>query len=226
MHKILVIEDDPAIARALSASLEREHYDVRVFNDGEQGYKAALIQTFDVILLDLILPGKDGEDICKSLRANAVSTPILMLTSKGREIDKVQGLEIGADDYVTKPFSLLELNARIKALLRRRAELRKEPETYSFGDVFVDFTRREVTKDGEQMKFSNREFDVLRHFILHEGEIVTRDNLLDAVWGYETFPTTRTVDNFILSIRKKIERDFSEPQHLLTVHAAGYKFQQ
>lgn len=226
MHKILVIEDDPSISRGLVASLEKEHYDVRAYTDGEQGYRAALVETFDLVLLDLILPGKDGEDICKSLRANDIGTPILMLTSKGREIDKIQGLEIGADDYMTKPFSLLELHARIKALLRRRADLRKEPETFSFGDVFVDFARHEVQKAGEQMKFSNREFDVLRHFILHEGQIVTRDHLLDAVWGYETFPTTRTVDNFILSIRKKIEHDFSEPRHLVTVHAAGYKFQK
>jgi DNA-binding response OmpR family regulator len=226
MHKILIIEDDPAIARGLVASLEKENYDVRSHADGLQGYKAALAEAFDVILLDLILPGKDGEDICNSLRASGVSTPILMLTSKGREIDKVQGLEIGADDYMTKPFSLLELHARIKALLRRRAEIRKEPETFSFGDVFVDFTRREVKRNGERLKFSNREFDVLRHFILHEGEIVTRDHLLDSVWGYETFPTTRTVDNFILSIRKKIEQDFSEPQHLVTIHSAGYKFQK
>jgi DNA-binding response OmpR family regulator len=226
MHKILVIEDDPAILRGLVASFENERYDVRAYQDGEKGYRAALAESFDVILLDLILPGKDGEDICKSLRAQGNPTPILMLTSKGREIDKVQGLEIGADDYVTKPFSLLELHARIRALLRRRAELRKEPETYTFGNVFVDMVRREVKRGEDQMKFSNREFEVLRHFILHEGEVVTRDNLLDAVWGYETFPTTRTVDNFILSIRKKIEQDFSEPQHLVTVHAAGYKFQK
>lgn len=226
MHKILIIEDDPSISKGLVASLEKEHYDVRAYANGELGYRAALAESFDIILLDLILPSKDGEDICRSLRASGNPTPILMLTSKAQEIDKVQGLEIGADDYMTKPFSLLELHARIRALLRRRTELRKEPETFVFGQVFVDLVRREVKNGEELMKFSNREFDVLRHFILHEGEIVTRDHLLDAVWGYETFPTTRTVDNFILSIRKKIESDFSQPEHLVTVHAAGYKFQK
>jgi DNA-binding response OmpR family regulator len=226
MHKILIIEDDPSISKGLVASLEREHYDVKAFGDGEQGYRVALAEKFDVILLDLIPPSKDGEDVCRSLRSAGNSTPILMLTSKGQEIDKVQGLEIGADDYMTKPFSLLELHARIRALLRRRTEIRNEPETFAFGNVFVDFTRREVRRGDENMKFSNREFDVLRHFIVHEGELVTRDHLLTAVWGYESFPTTRTVDNFILSIRKKIENDFSAPTHLVTVHAAGYKFQK
>jgi DNA-binding response OmpR family regulator len=171
-----------------------------------------------------MLPKKNGQDVCKQLRAEGVNTPILMLTSKSDEMDKVLGLELGADDYMTKPFSIRELHARIKALLRRHGEGKKDIDTIAFGNVDIDFKKQEANRKKQPLKLSAKEFEILKYFILHEGEVITRDMLLDEVWGYETFPTTRTVDNYILTIRKKIEDDPSEPKHLLTVHTAGYKF--
>jgi DNA-binding response OmpR family regulator len=170
------------------------------------------------------LPGKDGMEICRELRKDGINTPILMLTSKKEEMDKVLGLELGADDYVTKPFSVRELKARVKALLRRKAEIKKDLEEYSFGSIHIDFKKQEAMKKNKHLKLSSREFEILKYLILHEGEVVTRDMLLDDVWGYENFPTTRTVDNYILSLRKKIEENPSKPKHLLTVHTSGYKF--
>ena len=226
VYSILLIEDDPSIARGLRISLEAEHYEVVHHTDGDKGYYAAQTRHFDVILLDLILPGKNGEDICVGLRAKGNATPILMLTSKKDEVDRVMGLDIGADDYVTKPFSLPELHARIRALLRRPPELKLELDTYAFGDVFVDLKRTEVWKNGALVQLSKKEMDLLHYFIAHEGEVITRDMLLDHVWGYETYPVTRTVDNFILALRKKLEDDPRNPAHLLTVPTVGYKFQR
>lgn len=224
MKRILVIEDDPAILRGLEKSLQEQHYAVRTASRGETGLEIATTENIDLIILDLILPDMDGEDICRELRSRGISIPILMLTSKKDEIDKVVGLEIGADDYVTKPFSLRELHARIKALLRRQPQLKKDLDEYAFGDVHLDFKKQEATKGNKPLRLSNREFRILKHFVEHEGEVVSRDQLLDEVWGYEVFPTTRTVDNYILSLRKKIENNPSRPVHLLTVHTAGYKF--
>ena len=224
MKRILVIEDDPAILKGLETALQEEHYEVLCARDGEKGYQMASRENISLIVLDLMLPGKNGEEICKDLRKNGVAIPILMLTSKKLEMDKVLGLEIGADDYVTKPFSIRELSARIKALLRRTGEMRKDLEEYSFGDVNLDFKKQEATKEGRKLKLSAKEFDVLKYLILHEGEVVTRHILLDQVWGYEHEPTTRTVDNYILSIRKEIEDNPSKPTHLITVHTSGYKF--
>lgn len=224
MHKLLIIEDDPSIAKGLVAALEAEHYEVIHQSDGEKGYQNAKRERFDLIILDLTLPGRNGEDICRSLRREGVAIPILMLTSKKEELDKIMGLELGADDYVTKPFSLRELQARIRALLRRAPHVKQELDDYSFGNVHVDLRRLEITKNRTPLKFSKKEFDIIKFFIDHEGELVTRDMLLDSVWGYESFPTTRTVDNFILSMRKKIEDDPSDPKHIVTVHSAGYKF--
>ncbi len=226
MHSILLIEDDPSIAKAVTISLEAEHYEVVHHSDGDKGYHAAQTRKFDLILLDLVLPGRDGENICRDLRSKGIATPIIMVTSKKEEIERVTGLDIGADDYVTKPFSLLELHARIRALLRRSPELKLEVETYAFGDVFVDLKRMEVRRIEQQVKLSKKEFDILHFFIVHEGEVVTRDMLLDHVWGYETYPVTRTVDNFILSLRKKLEADPSDPHHIITVPTVGYKFQR
>ena len=224
MKRILIIEDDPAILLGLKESLAEENYEVLTANDGEEGFQKGKKENIDLIILDIVLPSKNGIEICKDLRSNGITIPILMLTSKREEIDKILGLEIGADDYVTKPFSIRELIARIKALLRRQVEFKKELEDYSFGDISIDFKRQEVFKGSSKIELSTTEIGILKYFIQFEGEVVTRHQLLDDVWGYENFPTTRTVDNFILNIRKKIEDDPSNPKHLLTIHKAGYKF--
>jgi DNA-binding response OmpR family regulator len=208
----------------LKESLAEENYEVLTANDGEEGFQKGKKENIDLIILDIVLPSKNGIEICKDLRSNGITIPILMLTSKREEIDKILGLEIGADDYVTKPFSIRELIARIKALLRRQVEFKKELEDYSFGDISIDFKRQEVFKGSSKIELSTTEIGILKYFIQFEGEVVTRHQLLDDVWGYENFPTTRTVDNFILNIRKKIEDDPSNPKHLLTIHKAGYKF--
>ena len=224
MKRILVIEDDPAILQGLSTSLELEQYEVLTASDGIKGYALAKREQPDLILLDIMLPGKNGYAICRDLRSEGVQTPILMLTSKSDEIDKVMGLEGGADDYVTKPFSVRELLARVRAILRRAPEVAVEMEFIAFGNVTVDFRKMELLKAGSAVRMSARELEVLRFLASHEGEVITREMLLDKVWGYENFPTTRTVDNYILSIRKKIEDDPAHPSHLLTMHTAGYKF--
>jgi two-component system alkaline phosphatase synthesis response regulator PhoP len=171
-----------------------------------------------------MLPNKNGIDICRDLRRDKIETPILMLTSKKEEMDKVLGLEIGADDYVTKPFSIRELHARIKALLRRSTEVVSEIEELSFGKVHVDFKKHEMIKKKKKIEMTVMEFKILKYFAQREGEVVTREMLLDEVWGFENYPTTRTVDNFILSLRKHIEENPSLPKHLITIHKAGYKF--
>lgn len=224
MKRILIVEDDPAILLGLKESLLEEHFEVLTASDGEGGYQKGKKENIDLIILDLMLPTKNGIEICKDLRKNGVSIPILMLTSKKEEMDKVLGLEIGADDYVTKPFSIRELMARIKALLRRNTEMKKELEEYSFDNINLDFKKQEARKNNKPLDLSTTEYNLLKYFIQFEGEVVTRHQLLDDVWGYESFPTTRTVDNFILNIRKKIEDDPSNPKHLLTIHKAGYKF--
>ena len=223
MTTILVIEDDPSIARGIQLALEGEHFKVLVAPTGEKGNSLARRTSVDLITLDLVLPDRNGEEICRDLRKSGIGTPILMLTSKGEEMDKVMGLEIGADDYMTKPFSTGELVARVKALLRRVKELPKDIAEYTIGDVHLDFRKQEAFKGKTAVKLSVREFEVLKYFARHEGEVVTRDMLLDDVWGYEHFPTTRTVDNYILSLRKKIENDPANPEHIVTVHTAGYK---
>jgi DNA-binding response OmpR family regulator len=224
MKKILIIEDDPAILTGLEETFREEHFDVSTVMSGQMGYERAKEGNFDLIILDLMLPEKNGIDVCKDLRKDGISTPILMLTGKKEEIDKVIGLEIGADDYVTKPFSIRELVARVKALLRRPQEIRPEVEEYSFSDVHLDFKKQEAKKENKLIELSVMEFKVLKYFIQREGEVIERLKLLDEVWGYENYPSTRTVDNFILNLRKKIEDDHSNPKHLLTVHGAGYKF--
>ena len=224
MKKILLIEDDPVIIKGLEDSLTAENFEVISIEDGEEGYKRAQKENVDLIILDLMLPSKNGIDICKGLRMEGNNVPVLMLTGKKEEMDKVLGLEIGADDYVTKPFSVRELIARVKALLRRKFEIKKELEEYSFSNVSIDFKKHEAFKDKEALKLSTTEFNILKYFILREGEVVTRDQLLDDVWGYDAYPTTRTIDNYILSLRKQIEDDPANPEHLITIHKAGYKF--
>ncbi len=224
MKKILIIEDDPAIVLGLTTSFEAEHFEVLTAQDGEKGFRLSTSEQVDLIILDLQLPKKNGLEICRELRAKGISTPILMLTSRVEEMDKVLGLEIGADDYMTKPFSLRELHARVKALLRRHTPQYAAIEEGSFGNVYLDFKKMEARKDNIALKLSAKEFDVLKYFLMHEGEVITRDMLLDEVWGYENFPSTRTVDNYILTLRKKIEDDPSFPKHIQTIHTAGYKF--
>ncbi len=224
MKHILIIEDDPAILRGLEDSLTAEHYQVTVAMNGDDGYELAKGGNTDLIILDVMLPGKNGDQICRELRAEGSETPILMLTSKKAEIDKVLGLEMGADDYVTKPFSIKELHARIRALLRRPVKLRPQIDEASFGDVHVDFKKQEAIKGDKPIKLSAKEFEVLKYLIEREGEVVSRNDLLDEVWGYQDYPSTRTVDNFVLSLRKKIEDRPSKPAHLLTAHTVGYKF--
>jgi DNA-binding response OmpR family regulator len=224
MQKILIIEDDAATITGLSDTLTEEHFEVSTAMTGLMGYEKAKEGGYDLIILDIMLPDKSGTDICKDLRRNGVSTPILMLTGKKEEIDKVLGLEIGADDYVTKPFSIRELVARIKAILRRPKEVKSKIDDYSFSDVYLNFKAQEAKKGDNSIDLSAMEFKVMQYFIQRENEVIERNKLLDEVWGYENYPSTRTVDNFILNLRKKIEEDHHNPKHLLTIHGAGYKF--
>ena len=224
MKRILIIEDDPATVAGLSDTLTEEHFEVSTVMSGQMGYERAKEGGFDLIILDIMLPDKSGIDVCKDLRKDGMNTPILMLTGKKEEIDKVLGLEMGADDYVTKPFSLRELVARVKAILRRPLEIHPEIEEYSFSNVEINFKKQDAKKGEKLIELSAMEFKVMKYFIQREGEVIERNKLLDEVWGYENYPSTRTVDNFILNLRKKIENDHSNPKHLLTVHGAGYKF--
>ena len=224
MKKILIIEDDPATLRGLEETFSEEHYQVTTSMSGQMGFDKAMAENYDLIILDLMLPDKNGIDICKDLRNKGINTPVLMLTGKKEEVDKIIGLEIGADDYVTKPFSVREVVARVKALLRRPQEIRPEIEDYSFNDVYLDFKKQEAKKGNQYLEFSVMEFKLMKYFVQREGEVIDRNQLLDEVWGYENYPSTRTVDNFILNLRKKIEDDHSDPKHILTIHRAGYKF--
>ena len=224
MNKILIIEDDPAVSKGLEISLKKESYESLTESDGEKGYQTALKIKPGLILLDIMLPNKNGFDICKDLRLNGHNFPIIMLSAKAEEADKVIGFELGADDYVTKPFSVKELMARIKAILRRRSVIINEFDKFTFDDVTLDFAKLEAKKANKKIEMSLKEYEILKYIIRHEGNIVSRNDLLDEVWGYETFPTTRTVDNYILMLRKKIEADPSHPKHILTFHSAGYKF--
>lgn len=225
MNRVLIIEDDPAIVKGLTALLESENYSTLTASDGESGLSIALEKEPELILLDVVLPKLNGLEVLKNLRQKGSNrTPIIMLTSKKDEIDRVMGLEFGADDYVTKPFSTRELIARIKAVLRRAQPEGNGQERVTFGDVTIDNKHREITKAGRVLKFSVTEYKLLCYFVKHAGEVISRDTLLDAVWGYDTYPTTRTVDNFILMLRKQIEDDPASPVHLRTVHKVGYKF--
>jgi len=224
MNNILIIEDDPAVSKGLEISLKKESYESLTESDGEKGYQTALKIKPGLILLDIMLPNKNGFDICKDLRLNGHNFPIIMLSAKAEEADKVIGFELGADDYVTKPFSVKELMARIKAILRRRSVIINEFDKFTFDDVTLDFAKLEAKKANKKIEMSLKEYEILKYIIRHEGNIVSRNDLLDEVWGYETFPTTRTVDNYILMLRKKIEADPSHPKHILTFHSAGYKF--
>jgi len=224
MTSILVVEDDPAILRGLKDNLLAESYEVLTAPDGEVGYRLICEQKPDLVILDLMLPRMSGYEVCRKLREEGNATPILMLTARGEEADRVLGLELGADDYVTKPFSVRELLARVKALLRRANPPRPLPEELRFDDVVVDFQRYEARKAGQRLEMTRKEFGVLQYLASRSGEVVRRDELLEEVWDYKNYPTTRTVDNHVLSLRTKLEGKPAEPRHLITVHGVGYKF--
>jgi two-component system alkaline phosphatase synthesis response regulator PhoP len=226
--KVLIVEDDEAMAVALRDGFDYEGYEVATARDGVAGFERAARGGCDLIVLDVMLPKLSGLDVCKRLRAAGDRVPIIMLTARGQEIDKILGLKLGADDYVTKPFSFLELFARAEAVLRRTGG---EPDGRPggldgcrFGDVEVDFRRHEATKAGAPLELSPRELRLLRHFAVHRGEVVTREELLDAVWGYDTIPFTRTVDTHVAKLRKKIEDRPGDPRWIVTIHRVGYKF--
>ncbi len=224
MSTILAIEDDPAILRGLADNLRFESYEVLTAADGVAGYALIREKKPDLIILDLMLPKMSGYEICRKARAEGVRTPILMLTARGEEADRVLGLDLGADDYVSKPFSIRELLARIRAILRRTGLSNSEPNELRFDDVVVDFVSYEASKAGKPLDMTRKEFSILRFLSARPGEVITRDELLNEVWGYENYPTTRTVDNHIAGLRAKIERDPANPERLRTVHGVGYKF--
>jgi DNA-binding response OmpR family regulator len=224
LKKVLIIEDEPEMVRGLRHNLEFEGYQVCVARDGEAGINETFHSKPDIILLDVMLPKLSGLDVCRHPRAKDITTPIIMLTARGQETDKVVGLEVGADDYVTKPFSIKELLARVRAHLRRASNGVRTLERYKFGDVELDFRKYRAVRAGRPIDLSPREFEILKFLILHENEIVTRDQLLDEVWGLENYPITRTVDNHIAKLRQKIEVSPAEPEHIITVHRIGYRF--
>jgi DNA-binding response OmpR family regulator len=224
MSKVLVVEDDEAMAVALQDGFIYEGHEVIRASDGEEGLRIAHEEAPDVMILDVMLPKMTGLEVCKRLRSEGSPLPIIMLTARGQEIDKVLGLKLGADDYVTKPFSFMELMARVEAVLRRsQPHGPKHRSTHQVGRVTVDLNRHEACRDGKPLDLTPREFRLLGYFIEHPGEVVSRDALLDAVWGYDSIPFTRTVDTHIAKLRKKIETDPSNPEHLITVHRMGYK---
>ncbi|MFH1594522.1 MAG: response regulator transcription factor [Candidatus Omnitrophota bacterium] len=228
MEKILIVEDEASLLKGLKDNLEAEGYTIYTSSNGKAGLEKALNQSVDLVLLDVMLPEMNGFDICKKIKAKKIALPIIMLTAKGKEADKILGLELGADDYVTKPFSVNELLARIRAVLRRihvhKEAKQKKLDAYEFGDVRLDFVKLEALKGKKRLKFSKREFDILGYLIKRKGEVVSRNDLLDVVWGYKEFPTTRTVDNFIARLRKKIEDKPAKPKYILSMRSVGYKF--
>ena len=222
--RILIVEDEPAMVAGLRDNFEYEGYEVISAGDGLHGLERALGEHPDLVVLDVMMPRMSGLDVCKQLKAKRPSLPIIMLTARGQEIDKVVGLELGADDYVTKPFSIRELMARVKAVMRRVAPSSTPPEVYRFGDVEVFIRSNEVRRGGRPVELSAKEFALLAYFVAHPAETLSRDRLLDAVWGFEHYPNTRTVDTHILHLRQKLELNPEEPRLFLTVHGSGYKF--
>jgi len=222
--RILIVEDEPSMVAGLRDNFEFEGYEVVTAGDGEAGLQRALADSPDLVILDVMMPKLSGLDVCKQLKGKRPSLPIILLTARGQEVDKVVGLELGADDYVTKPFSIRELLARVKAVLRRAKVLPVDQERFTFENIEVNLRRHEVRRGGEAIPFSTKEFELLKCFLSHPGEALSRDRLLDEVWGYDNYPTTRTVDAHILRLRQKLEPNPEEPRFFLTVHGVGYKF--
>jgi two-component system alkaline phosphatase synthesis response regulator PhoP len=224
MAKILIVEDEPNMVAGLRDNFEFEGYQVITAGDGVAGLERALAESPDLVILDVMMPRMSGLDVCKQLKSKRPSIPIIMLTARGQEVDKVVGLELGADDYVTKPFSIRELLARVKAVLRRSRVAPRTNEKYAFGEVEVNVRSCQVLRKGQAIEFSSKEFELLKYFLIHTGETLSRDRLLEDVWGYDRFPTTRTVDAHIVRLRQKVEPKPEEPRFILTVHGTGYKF--
>jgi two-component system alkaline phosphatase synthesis response regulator PhoP len=224
-RRILLVEDEQSLVLTLTDRLVSEGYEVEHAPDGDQALSMALAASFDLILLDVMLPRRDGFEVCRELRARGVEVPIVMLTARGQVVDRVVGLKLGADDYITKPFEMAELLARLEALFRRsRAQVSSPAGTYVFGDVRVDFRRAEVFRAGAPVQLSALEFKLLAFFVQNRGALLTRDLLLDKVWGYDATPTTRTVDVHVAALRQRLEPNPSRPVYLLTAHRRGYRF--
>ena len=224
MGKILIVEDDQSLAAGLSDGLHYEGYSTLLARDGRDGLRLAARPGIDLVILDVMLPRLTGVDVCRRLREQGNTVPILMLSAKGEELDRVVGLKAGADDYVTKPFSFTELVARVEAVLRRSRGLAARERIYDFGDVHVDFRTRDVAKGGRGLTLQPREFRLLEYLIRHRGEAVSRDRLLEEVWDLDAMhPLTRTVDMHVAKLRQKIEDDVSDPRWIVTVHRVGYK---
>jgi DNA-binding response OmpR family regulator len=226
LTRILVVEDDPSIRLGLEDTLRAKGYEVEATQKGVVGAELAATGRFDLVILDVMLPDVDGFEVCRRIRGQRgplARVPVIMLSARGAEIDRVRGLEIGADDYVTKPFSLMELIARVASVLRRAQGGSPEPETLTFGEIVVDFPRQVATKNGQRLDLPARAFAILQVFARRPGEVVSRQLLLDEAWGYEAYPNTRTVDNHLVKLRKAIEDEPDRPRWLLTVHGVGYK---
>jgi two-component system alkaline phosphatase synthesis response regulator PhoP len=226
--RILLVEDEPGVRLTLMDRLHDEGYLVEAASDGEEGMVRAAAESFDLVVLDVMLPGRSGFDVCRDLRRCGVESPILMLTARRQVADRVVGLKLGADDYLTKPFDVAELLARVEARLRRApaaaAVPRGEVQSYRFGDVEADFRRAEVRREGRLLELSAKEYQLLRYFIQHRGDALSRDELLSGVWGHDAMPTTRTVDTHVAWLRGKLEPERRRPQFILTLHGLGYKF--
>lgn len=225
-EKILVVDDEEHIAELISYNLTSNGYKVVIANNGIDAIKLAIEEKPNLILLDLMIPGKDGYDVCKDVRSNSEirNTPIIMLTAKSEEVDKILGLELGADDYITKPFSVRELLARVKAVLRRFSIVEPESNVLTFGDLVADFDKREILVKDKKLDLTLKEFELLEILIRNKGKILTRDTLLDKIWGYEYIGETRTVDVHIRYLRKKIEADDKKPKFIETIRGVGYRF--
>lgn len=223
--RILLVEDEPGLTLTLCDRLRVDGYEVETAEDGEVGLQRALDEPFDLIILDIMLPRKSGLDVCRDLRQRNNNVPVLMLTARGEVVDRVVGLKLGADDYLVKPFEMLELLARIEALLRRTpGKVAVGADSYQFEDVRVDFRRAEVTRGGTPVELSAREYQLLQYLIIHRETVISREELLEQVWGYQATPLTRTVDVHIAWLRQKLETNPRHPQYILTVHGLGYKF--
>jgi len=223
--KILVVEDEDALAKGLELNLVREGYRVLTAASGEEGMRLALRENPHLVILDIMLPGINGLDVCRELRRKGFDAPIIMLTAKSEELDRVLGLEIGADDYVTKPFSRRELLARIRVRLRRQpAAASEQLARYRFGAIEIDFEKCSASKGGTTLELTGKEYDILRLLIRHRGEVISRDRMLNEVWGYDAYPATRTVDSHIVKLRQKIEDNPADPKYILSIYGEGYKF--